>query len=54
MAGFVRIPNMQSMDALVMVILAIGSLVCLDVAAANLRGDARRTRAPRPAARARR
>jgi hypothetical protein len=36
------------MDALSMVILAIGSLVCLEVAAANLRGDARRQRRPRP------
>jgi hypothetical protein len=36
------------MDAVTMVILAIGSLFCLEVAAANLRGDARRGRAARP------
>jgi lysylphosphatidylglycerol synthetase-like protein (DUF2156 family) len=32
------------MDAIGMVILAIGSLACLEVAAFNLRGDARRPR----------
>ena len=37
------------MDALAMVILAIGSLICLEVAAANLRGDARRHRTGRAA-----
>jgi hypothetical protein len=36
------------MDALSMVILAIGSLVCLEVAAANLRGAPRRGRTARP------
>ena len=32
------------MDAIGMVILAIGSLACLEVAAFHLRGDARRPR----------
>lgn len=35
---------MRGMDAIGMVILAIGSLACLEVAALNLRGDARRPR----------
>lgn len=41
------------MDPLSMVILAIGTLACLELAAANLRGDARRRR-PTRATRARR
>jgi hypothetical protein len=32
------------MDVLSMVILAVGSLACLELAAAHLRGDARRAR----------
>ena len=42
-------PEDTDMDALSMVILAIGSLVCLEVAAANLRGTARRQRTGRAA-----
>jgi hypothetical protein len=44
---------MPAMDPVTAILLAIGSLACLEVAALNLRGDARRpTR--RSAARARR
>ncbi|MGK2851574.1 MAG: hypothetical protein ACSLFN_11770 [Candidatus Limnocylindrales bacterium] len=32
------------MDAMSMVLIAIGSLACLELAAVNLRGDARRPR----------
>jgi hypothetical protein len=35
------------MDPIGMVILAIGSLACLELAAVNLRGEARRPRADR-------
>ena len=38
----------DGMDPIGMVILAIGSLACLELAAVNLRGDARRERAARP------
>ena len=39
------------MDAMSMVLLALGSLACLELAAVNLRGDTRRARparVPRP------
>jgi hypothetical protein len=37
----------QGMDALSMVILAIGSLACLELAAHHLRGEERRRRSAR-------
>ncbi len=41
---------MRAMDPVGMILLALGSLACLEVAALNLRGDARRSsRRPTPA-----
>lgn len=40
-------PHAAVMDAMSMVVLAIGSLVFLELAAVNLRGEARRPRAAR-------
>lgn len=39
--------TMRGMDAMSMVLIAIGSLACLELAAVNLRGDARRPRKAR-------